>query len=489
MGGDKRKTGSGFDQPCCVKAVQPREFRVGMGEMARQRADIAIGGDEFRQSGQFAGLDRLPLHLRFGIQQRGDGLLAFLRFQRTGAIDQRAAGLEQAHTFLQQPLLQRVERAEIGFVLQPGDVGVAADGAGRHAGRVEKDRIEWTAVPFGRIGRHASGFEREPREIVPQAREPPGGTIDRGDMRARLRELRGLAARCRAQIGDGFSGDVAEQPRGNRGGSVLHPPRALAKARQHGDRPMQQRAHGAGRQRFAVKARGPACGFGFHREIERRLVADGARHRARVVFAISLDPARHQPWRQIDHAILDLFDQRQAFARATAQHRVDESGILRRASVGLHEAYRQIDGGVIGHVHPQDLRSADQQRALCARRVGRNAAIEQTREEMAERAETAEHGGDEAAHQRAVAIRQRLENGMRGRAFKLIVQRAPFVENTVDDVGGYAARGEAGHLCRRNESRRLHGILYNQSRERRACRNEDAGMTCEYAKCKNRDAV
>jgi hypothetical protein len=35
---------------------------------------------------------------------------------------------------------------------------------------------------------------------------------------------------------------------------------------------------------------------------------------------------------------------------------------------------------------------------------------------------------------------------MRGSTFKLIVQRAPFMENAVDDVGGYAARGEARDL-------------------------------------------
>src|SRR3569623_1516627 len=33
---------------------------------------------------------------------------------------------------------------------------------------------------------------------------------------------------------------------------------------------------------------------------------------------------------------------------------------------------------------------------------------------MAECAETAQHGGDEAAHQRAVAVRQSFENGLRG---------------------------------------------------------------------------
>ncbi len=42
---------------------------------------------------------------------------------------------------------------------------------------------------------------------------------------------------------------------------------------------------------------------------------------------------------------------------------------------------------------------------------------------------------------------------MGGCALKLIVQRAALVQNAIENVGGYSARGEAGYLGRRNKTR------------------------------------
>ena len=179
---------------------------------------------------------------------------------------------------LQQSLLQRRQRGDIGFLPQPGDVGVAADGAGRGAGRVDQDAVEAFAalspLPLGGVGHHGLGFQRQPRQIVAQPRHAARRTVDRGDARAGVRELRGLAARRGAEIGDGLAGDVAEQARRQRGGGVLHPPMAFGEARQHRHRALQQRAHRSRRQRFAVQARRPLLGIGLHGDIERRLVAD-----------------------------------------------------------------------------------------------------------------------------------------------------------------------------------------------------------------------
>ena len=96
-------------------------------------------------------------------------------------------------------------------------------------------------------------------------------------------------------------------------------------------------------------------------------------------LAIMRDPARQQPRRNIERLRFGVIDQRMSFACATPQHRVDEAGIFCGAPVRLHQPHRQVDRGVIGHIHPEDLRGTDQQRALCARRVGRDAAIEQAR--------------------------------------------------------------------------------------------------------------
>ncbi len=106
-------------------------------------------------------------------------------------------------------------------------------------------------------------------------------------------------------------------------------------------------------------------------------MADRNRDLARNAVAVMGDPARQKPRRNVEHLRFDLLDQRLSLARAAAQHRIDEAGIFRGAPIRLHQPHRQIDRGMIGHVHPENLRGADQKRALRARRVGRDAAVEQ----------------------------------------------------------------------------------------------------------------
>ena len=83
---------------------------------------------------------------------------------------------------------------------------MAADGAGRGAGRIDQHAVERAvaAGPFGAIGDDVVGLQRQPRKIVAQPRHPRRRTIDRGDARAGLRELRGLAAGRGAEIDDGL---------------------------------------------------------------------------------------------------------------------------------------------------------------------------------------------------------------------------------------------------------------------------------------------
>ena len=93
-----------------------------------------------------------------------------------------------------------------------------------------------------------------------------------------------------------------------------------------------------------------------------------------------------------------------AISRAAAQDGVDEAGVAAGATIGLHQPHREIDRGMVGHVHPENLRGADQECALRAGRIGRNAAIEHAGEQMAKRAKPAQDGRHQPAHQRAVAI-------------------------------------------------------------------------------------
>ena len=169
------------------------------------------------------------------------------------------------------------------------------------------------------------------------------------------------------------------------------------------------------------------------------------------------DPPVEQPWRNVERLRLDLVDQGCALARATAQHRIDEPGIFRGAPVRLHEPHRQIDRGMIGHIHPENLRRSDQERALHARRVGRDAAIEQPRQHMPERAEPAQDRCHQPPHQGAIAIGQRLQRWMRADAVELIVKGAVLVQDAIEDVRRDPACRETGHLGWPCESLSGHG--------------------------------
>ena len=64
-------------------------------------------------------------------------------------------------------------------------------------------------------------------------------------------ELHGLAARRRAQV-EHVGGIGRDQPRGQRGGEVLHPPAALAEAGEAGHRGGFVQAHMARGERHAA---------------------------------------------------------------------------------------------------------------------------------------------------------------------------------------------------------------------------------------------
>ncbi len=155
-----------------------------------------------------------------------------------------------------------------------------------------------------------------------------------------------------------------------------------------------------------------------------------------------LAPARQKPGRQIADLFI-AFDDLLAFACATPQHGVDEADMMRGFAVGLHETHSQIDGGVVGHIEPEDLRGTDEQRAFGARGIGRQSTFEKFSDEMLQRAETAQNRCENPAHQGAVAVAERLQPGMRARTIELLVERTAAAQNSFKDVGGDATRCEA----------------------------------------------
>ena len=120
---------------------------------------------------------------------------------------------------------------------------------------------------------------------------------------------------------------------------------------------------------------------------------------------------------------------------------------------------------MIGYIHPENLGGTDQKRALRARRVGRDAAIEQSRQYVAQGAEPAQNGRDQAPHQGAIAIGKRLQSGMRGAAIELLVECPPLVQHAVKNIRCDPPRRKTGHFGWQGESLRRHGA--GTSREKR----------------------
>ncbi len=76
---------------------------------------------------------------------------------------------------------------------------------------------------------------------------------------------------------------------------------------------------------------------------------------------------------------------------------------------------------------------------------------------MAEGAEPAQNRRHQPPHQRAVAIGERLQPGMRGGAVELVVERAVLMQDAVEDIRRDPARRETGHLGWQGKSLRGHG--------------------------------
>ncbi len=251
---------------------------------------------------------------------------------------------------------------------------MAADGAGRAARRIHQHGVERAGLPVLGGGGDGGRRQAEPVEVLAQPAEPGRGAVDRGDRRARRRQLGGLAARRRAEVGGGAAGEVAEQPRRQRRGGILDPPGAFPIAGHGGDRAMGGKPHRAGRQDDAAELRRPALRIGLDGEVERRFQAVGPGDGMGGLGAIGPGPARQQPFRGVEIERLEPGEHRGALAAGDpAQHRIDEAGIAVVAAIGLDQAHRQVDRGVVGHVEEQDLGGAGEQRGFDPGRLARAA--------------------------------------------------------------------------------------------------------------------
>src|SRR5262245_13977397 len=81
---------------------------------------------------------RLAAIIRALIKKMLDLPLALLRLERAGAIDEKAAGLDELRRSIEQAGLKGRRRSRVLFAFQVKDVGVAPDGSGRRTRYIEK---------------------------------------------------------------------------------------------------------------------------------------------------------------------------------------------------------------------------------------------------------------------------------------------------------------------------------------------------------------
>ncbi len=111
---------------------------------------------------------------------------------------------------------------------------------------------------------------------------------------------------------------------------------------------------------------------------------------------------------------------------------------------------------MVRHFQPEDLRRADQQNGLDARRVGGKALFEKSAEQVAQSAEPPQHGGGKPTHQRAVAVGEQRQAGMGRFARQLLVECDLPPQDAVENIGRDPTGSEAGDFRLRRDARARH---------------------------------
>ena len=393
--------------------------------------------------------DRLERELRMAGEERRDLRLAFLRLERAGAVDEQPAGLHQRGGAVEHLRLQRRERGDVLRLLQPGDVGMAADGAGRRAGRVEEHGVECLcrapirACRLRRAAPRDRGGEvlGEPLQAV--LRDVDGGHAWRRRRRAAAVLPPGAAQRSATRL----SGDVAEElcraARRRRPAPTRRPRRSRASP---ATRCASGEADRAGRKQRAAEPLGPYGGIALHRQVEARLL----KMRRGDFFSGRFAVGRGSSARRASPACCSRaasgrarISSRSRASRRSTPLTSPRARPVRRSLAGLRDG--EVDGGVVGHVEEEDLRRGDVQDARRARRnssgSGRSSARGERRLDLAA---AAERHADDGADQRAVALVEREEMRVAVRLVEERVERHAVLDHLAQDRRRGAADGEAG---------------------------------------------
>ena len=143
--------------------------------------------------------------------------------------------------------------------LDPGQFRMPTDRSGGTAGRIEQHAIggrRWPVIPH--VGKHQFGIEAKAIEILLQARHPIPVALHGRYMGACGNQLRRLSSGRCTEIDDVSACDVAQKPRRQGRGKILHPEFAFREPRQRSDiARVRKPHHSSGKLKRILLERGP----------------------------------------------------------------------------------------------------------------------------------------------------------------------------------------------------------------------------------------
>ena len=290
--------------------------------------------------------------------------------------------------------------------LEVEDIRVAADRAGRGARRVDQDVVEHdAAAPRRCVAGNCPGLELQAVEVGAQAFEAIEGHIESRHLGAETCELRGLAARCSAEVEDAVTRLRADQAGGQAGGCVLHPPFASGIARQVLDPAAGCAAQGAGRQDDRGEFARPVVGGGriLQRDVEGGFAERCGGDPSGRFLAVCGTPAVNHPGRYIRGRIGGFRQECRAFFGYAPQDGVRETvevGGL-GAQAGEFDGIRY--GGVRGDGEDRQFGGAREEDQADADRIVGEWLLEEAVHDAVEIGVAAQDGHREQARERLVA--------------------------------------------------------------------------------------
>ena len=165
--------------------------------------------------------------------------------------------------------LQLDQITEFGPILGVGQIGVTTDRARSRARRIQQNRVKRPLEP-ARIDDNDFGWQMHPCKVFPNPLHPLLGVIDRRHLRTCGGKLHGFAPGRGAKVEHGLAFLWRKDFKGQRRGSVLHPPIAFGKTGHGGDLPRIGDAHRSGGQDGAAHGRGQTFRISFRGQIQWR---------------------------------------------------------------------------------------------------------------------------------------------------------------------------------------------------------------------------